>query len=94
MTEDSLSKSAELQDRLTEAHEQHQELIKKLQSAEEAKRKMKYELQQVQMKVRREGGRVTNLCSDIVCILLYFINHSICGYSLMTVPVLERSQML
>ena len=66
MTEDSLSKSAEMQDRLTEAHEQHQELVKKLQSAEEAKRKMTYELQQVQMKVRereregergREGGR-------------------------------------
>ena len=52
MTEDSLSKSAEMQDRLTDAHEQHQELVKKLQSAEEAKRKMKYELQQVQMKVR------------------------------------------
>lgn len=52
MTQDSLSKSAELQDRLTEAHERHQEVIKKLQTSEEAKRKMKYELQQVQTQVR------------------------------------------
>ena len=40
-----------MEDRLTEAHEQHQELLKKLQTAEEVKKKMKYDLQQVQMKV-------------------------------------------
>lgn len=41
-----------MQDRLTEAHERHQEVVKNLQASEEAKRKMKYELQQLQMQVQ------------------------------------------
>ena len=51
VTEDSLSKSSEMQGRLTEAYEGHQELAKKLQASEEEKKKMKYEVQCLQMKV-------------------------------------------
>ena len=107
MTEDSLSKSAEMQDRLTEAHEQHQKLVKKVQSAEESKRKMKYELQQVQMKVKwggrkrereRERGRkhcTVQYCETYLnhspCILLFMYTHT-CSW--MTVPMLVRNQML
>ena len=67
MTESSLSKSAEMQDRLTEAHERHQEVVKKLQTSEEAKRKMKYELQQLQMQVHAQ----CKLYSELQCACMW-----------------------
>ena len=72
MTESSLSKSAEMQDRMTEAHERHQEVVKKLQTSEEAKRKMKYELQQLQMQVHAHAQ--CKLYSELQCAFVH-----ICG---------------
>ena len=64
VTEESLSKSAEMQHRFTEAHEHHQEVVQKLQMSEEAKRKMKYELQQLQKQVNIQVY-IVNEC--IIC---------------------------
>ena len=61
VTEDSLSKASEMQDHLTEAYEGHQELVKKLQTSEEEKKKMKYEVQCLQLKVNEREERGSSL---------------------------------
>jgi len=49
VTKDSLAKAADMQDRLTEAHERFAETSKKLKAAETARRKLEFELQKVQV---------------------------------------------